>query len=82
MRGRDAVPPPMPSSAEVAGTVRDVGSLELPVARVRFVDVTGDAREIDLTPVVAMGLVVDLSTFVRQCGVPASNSLIPLPPER
>lgn len=59
---------PMPSSVELAATVRDLGSHEVPVAVVTFADVLGDARSLDLEPTVAIDLLVKLAQFVRQLG--------------
>lgn len=63
----------MPTRATVTASVRDIGSLEVPVANVTFHDVLGDARTVDLDPTLAMDLIVKLSEFVRQTGVPGRS---------
>lgn len=56
-------PPPMPNRVELHATVRDLGSLEVPVARLTFTDVEGNAREIDLDQEVAWTLLEQLVRF-------------------
>lgn len=58
--------PPMPSSFTLAATIREMGSLEVPVARVVLGDVTGDVRELDFDAKLAMSLALELLAFVRQ----------------
>lgn len=56
--------PPRPTGVEVLdGVIGDV-----PHALVTFVDVTGDLRQVALSPEVALNLMASLAVFVRQVG--------------
>lgn len=61
--------PPMPAAVGLHATVRDLGSQEQVVARVHMQDVVGEVRTVDLSPEVAMALLVQLAQFIRQTGV-------------
>lgn len=54
--------PPMPTGVSVAATLRN----DAPVAELEFVDVTGDARVIQLSPEIALDLMIQLAKFYHQ----------------
>lgn len=57
--------PPMPVGFQLFGTVRN----DQPVARVTFVDVLSEQREMDFDEDTAMDLVQELITFIGQIRV-------------
>lgn len=57
---------PMPGHCELAATVRDMGSLEVPVARVAFIGPLGERMVMDFDERVALELAIDLLRFVKQ----------------
>lgn len=59
----------MPSDTVLHAAMRDPEGREVPVARVRFVDVLGDQREMDFDAAMAMKLAMQLLTFVQQVGL-------------
>ncbi len=65
--------PPMPVATHVYGAVRDLGTSEVVVARVKLVDVAQDFREFDLTPQDAMDLAIRLLEVARQAGLPGRS---------
>jgi hypothetical protein len=57
---------PMPGHCELTATVRDMGGVEVPVARVAFVDLLGESKQLDFDERVAFELAIDLLKFVQR----------------
>lgn len=62
------MPPPMPERVQLAATVRDLGSRELPVAELTFVDVLGEQLVLQLSPRTLMNLLSQAVRFLEQVG--------------